>query len=148
MALVPISRRRRGGLATFPDRFDELMSRFFGPEGTELFGGGGWCPALDIIEHDDSVIVKVELPGMKADDIELSLDRNVLTISGEKKEETEETRDNYYHVERSYGKFQRAVSLPGEVDQNKIQAKCENGVLTVSLPKSEAAKPRKIEVKS
>jgi len=147
MAIVPISRARRE-LAAWPERFDDLLSSFFGRGATELLGGGNWYPTLDIADKGDSLVVEVELPGMKAEDIELSVDGNMLTISGEKKSESEQRNGNYYHVERSYGKFQRTISLPSEVDNDKIQAKAHHGVLTVTLPKSEQAKPRKIEVKS
>ena len=146
MALVPVSRRRHS-LARLPDRFDELFGRFFGEGESELFGGGGWCPALDIAEKDDSVVVRVELPGLKSEDIEISVDRNMLTVSGEKKDESETTGENSYHVERRYGKFTRTISLPGEVNTDKIEAAQHEGVLTITLPKSEAAKPRKISVK-
>jgi len=149
MAMVPVSRRRRyGPLSQFPERFEDLFSRFFGESDMELFGGGRWCPALDIAEKDDSVVVKVELPGLKAENIELSVDRNMLTVSGEKKDQTEENGENYYHVERRYGKFQRTISLPGEVNKDKIEANFRDGVLTITLPKAEEAKPKKIPVKS
>jgi len=146
MALVPVSRRRQG-LVRWPDRFDELFNRFFGEAESELFAGGGWCPALDIAEKDDSIVVRVELPGLKAEDIELSVDRNMLTISGEKKDESEQAGENSYHVERRYGKFARTISLPSEVDTDRIEATQHDGLLTVTLPKSEAAKPKKITVK-
>ena len=147
MTIVPVSRNRRyGALSRLPDRFDELFSRFLGQE-PEIFGGGGWCPLLDISEKDDAVLVRAELPGMKADDIEITVDRSMLTVSGEKKDQSEDSGENYYHVERRYGQFQRTVSLPSEVDQDNIQASYESGVLTISLPKSAAAKPRKIPVK-
>ena len=145
MALVPIN-RRRSDLARWPERFDELFGRFFGAE-PELFGGGGWCPALDIREKGDSLVVNVELPGMNAKDIDISVDRNMLTISGEKKEESESKEENRYHAERRYGRFQRTISLPAEVARDKIEASQNNGVLTITLPKSEEAKPRKVEVK-
>jgi HSP20 family protein len=146
MALVPITRRVRE-LSRLPERWDDLFGRVLAPFDSELFGGGGWCPSLDIAEEGDSVIVKAELPGMTAGDVELSVDRNMLTISGEKKDESEQKDSNYYHVERRYGKFQRTISLPNEVDRDRIEAKMDNGVLTVTLPKSEEAKPKRIQVK-
>jgi HSP20 family protein len=145
MALVPISRRTRD-LANIPDRWEDIFGRFLAPFEGEMFGGG-WFPSLDIAEKGEAIVVKAELPGMKADEIELSVDGNMLTVSGEKKDETKETKDNYYHVERRYGKFQRTIQLPSEVDKSKIEAKMEDGVLTVTLPRSEEAKPRKIQVK-
>jgi len=146
MAMVPVSRTGYG-LSRLPDRFDEFLNRFFGGSESELFGGGGWCPALDISEKDDSVVVRVELPGLKGDEIDISVDRNMLTISGEKKADSESSGENSYHVERRYGKFTRTISLPGEVDTAKIEAAQHEGVLTITVPKSEAAKPRKISVK-
>jgi HSP20 family protein len=135
-------------LDRIPGAFDELVTRFFGSPDSPVFGGGAWCPALDIADQDDGVVVKVELPGMKAEDIDLSVDGNSLTISGEKKDCSEDEGGDYYHVERRYGTFQRTITLPSEVDADKIKATYNDGVLTVHLPKSESAKLRRIPVSS
>ena len=149
MALV-LTRKRRPErmLDRIPSAFDELVTRFFGSPDLPVFGGGSWYPALDIAEQDDGVVVKAELPGLKAEDIDLSVDGNSLTISGEKKDCSEEKDGSYYHVERQYGTFQRTITLPSEVDSDKIKATYNGGVLTVHLPKSESAKPRRIRVTS
>ncbi|HOF19453.1 MAG TPA: Hsp20/alpha crystallin family protein [Phycisphaerae bacterium] len=124
----------------------DLLDRFFGDFGwpTER---GAWAPALDVAERDDAIIVRAELPGMKADDIDLQVQGNTLTIRGEKKESHEDKGENYHHVERRWGSFQRVIPLPESVDADHIDAKYADGVLQVTLPKTERAKPRKITVK-
>jgi HSP20 family protein len=132
-------------MARFEDRMNDLFGRFL-----EGFEGGEtalWSPALDIAESDQAVTVKVELPGMKPDDIDVSVQGDLLTLSGEKREESEDKREDYYHVERRYGSFRRAIPLPASVDPDKIEARHRDGVLTITLPKSEQAKARKIDVK-
>jgi len=146
MALVPMKRRRVPTLATFHEAMDELFNRFFeGPE-WPLSGGTSW-PAVDLVEREDSIVVRAELPGMKADDIELQVRNNVLTISGEKVEITEDKGENYYHVESRHGSFNRGITLPSEVDAEKIEAVYKDGVLTITLPKVEKAKARRIDIK-
>jgi len=105
-----------------------------------------WAPAVDIFEKDDEVNLKAELPGMTREDISISIENNTLTISGEKKRENEISDDNYHRIERSYGRFQRAFSLPATVDSQKVNAKFKDGILSISLAKKEEAKPKKIEV--
>jgi HSP20 family protein len=92
-------------------------------------------------------VVKAEVPGCKAEDIDISVHGNVLTISGEKKHEQERKEQGYYHIERSCGSFRRDLNLPAEIDTAGIEAECKDGVLTVTLPKTEAAKPVKVKVK-
>jgi HSP20 family protein len=125
---------------------DDLFGRFFGESLPDNAGTGTYWPAMDVAENEDAVIVKAELPGTKPDDIEISVQGNTLTISGEKKEESEDRREGYYHTERRYGRFQRVVSLPNDVDPEKIEATHREGVLTVSLPKTEAAKPKRVKI--
>ncbi|HLH55146.1 MAG TPA: Hsp20/alpha crystallin family protein [Verrucomicrobiae bacterium] len=107
-----------------------------------------WTPAVDIYEDNDKYIVKTELPGMKREDIDVALDGNTLTISGERKEEEEKRQGESYRSERYFGRFQRSITLPTEVQTNKIEAAYKDGVLTVTLPKSEEAKPKQIPVKA
>jgi HSP20 family protein len=104
-------------------------------------------PSLDVSETNNEVCVKVDLPGMKSDEIEISLDANILTISGERSEEKEEKGRTFHRVERKSGKFSRSVSLPCSVEDDSVMADYKNGTLTVTLPKSETAKTRKIKVK-
>lgn len=108
----------------------------------------GWAPALEVSEQEDSIIVKAELPGVKPDEIELSVEDSVLTISGRKKEEVTEEGEGHYHCERRYGMFRRTIPLPASVDAEKIEATSKDGVLTITLPKAETGKRRRIEIKS
>lgn len=111
---------------------------------------GIFMPSVDVKEDDKEITVKAELPGMDEKDIEVLLADNVLTLKGEKKKETEEREKDYYHMERSYGSFKRVIPLPTGIDAKKVNADFKNGVLTVSLPKTEeaAVKGKKIPVKS
>jgi HSP20 family protein len=106
-----------------------------------------WTPAVDIAERDDEYLVKVELPGVNKDDVKITLESNILTIRGEKKQEKETKKENYHRVERSYGSFERSLTLPTTVKSDKIDANYKDGVLMVSLPKAEEAKTKQIEVK-
>lgn len=107
----------------------------------------GWEPNIDIYEDRDKVSVKAELPGMKREDISVTLDGNTLTIAGERKAEEEHKEGEQYRAERYFGRFQRSITLPQPVDQKKIQASYKDGVLTVTLAKSEEAKSKRIEIK-
>lgn len=106
----------------------------------------GWSPALDVFDDKDSFVVKVELPGMKKEDINLSLHDGVLTISGERKFERENKEGETFRSERYFGKFQRSVTLPAAVDANKVSASYKDGVLSIDLGKAEEAKPKQIAV--
>ncbi len=111
------------------------------------FGPSIWTPAVDITEKDDEYLVKVELPGVEKNDVQITLESNILTVKGEKKQEKEEKGENYHRMERSYGSFQRSFTLPTTVKSDKIDASFKDGVLSIRLPKSEEAKPKLIEVK-
>jgi len=106
----------------------------------------GWSPALDVFDDKDSMVVKVELPGLKKEAINISLHEGVLTVSGERKRETEKKEGEFFRSERYFGKFQRSVTLPATVDSSKVSATYKDGVLTVELPKAEEAKPKQIAV--
>lgn len=107
-----------------------------------------WYPACDVFEDKDAVKIVAELPGVKHEDVKLSLENNLLTIRGEKKQEAEERSERVHRYERSYGVFERAFVLPSTVDGEKISAQCQNGVLTIVVPKAERARPREIPVRS
>jgi HSP20 family protein len=107
---------------------------------------GGWTPALDVYEDDEKVTVQVELAGLKKEDIDLSIEDDVLTISGERKSESERKEGESCRRERVYGAFRRSVSLPAPVKSDAVKAAYQDGVLTVTLPKAEEAKPRKIQI--
>jgi HSP20 family protein len=106
----------------------------------------GWTPALDVFEGKDNFIVKAELPGMKKEDIEVSLHDGSLSISGERKSETKHEDAEVYRAERFFGRFQRTVTLPALVAADKVKAQYKDGVLTVTLAKTEQAKPKQIDV--
>ena len=108
----------------------------------------GWEPTVDVYEDKDKITVKAELPGMKKEDITVSLDNNTLTVSGERKYEEEKKDKETYRSERYFGRFQRSITLSHSVEAKGIEANYKDGVLTVSLPKSEEAKPKHIEVKT
>lgn len=107
-----------------------------------------WGPALDVIENPDNYVVKASIPGVAPEDVEITLTDNVLTIKGETKQEKEDKQENYHLRERHYGSFMRSVTLPVSVDADKVEAVNEHGVLLLTLPKSEAVKPKKIAVKA
>ena len=148
MALVPIRKRERdrGALARLHDEMDDLFRGFFEDWEMPTWGRGRW-PAIDIAEKEEAFMVKAEVPGCKAEDIDISVHGNVLTISGEKKQEEEKKEKGYYHTERSYGSFRRNLVLSSDIDPDKIEAVCKDGVLSVTLPKSEKAKAIKVKVK-
>ena len=106
----------------------------------------GWTPALDVYEDKDSFVVKAELPGMKKEDIEVSLHDGSLSISGERKTESKREDSEVYRAERFFGRFQRTVTLPTTVAADKVKAAYNDGILTITLPKTEEAKPKKIDV--
>ena len=107
----------------------------------------GWTPAIEVFDKDDRLVVKAEIPGMKEEDIKVSVEGDTLTIRGEKKTESEVKNEDYYRCERSYGSFFRSVALPSTVDASKIEADYEDGVLEVTLPKKAEVKPKKVAVK-
>lgn len=106
-----------------------------------------WLPSVDVSETKDALLVKAEVPGMDAKDIDISIVGDTLTIKGEKKQQVEEKDENYHRVECRYGAFSRSIRLPATVDADKVQAKYEKGILSIQLPKKEEAKPKQIEVK-
>jgi HSP20 family protein len=131
-------------LSTMRGEFDRMLGRRDAGVTTP------WCPVVDVHETKDELVFHAELPGMSPDDVEVSVENGVLTVSGEKKQEIEEGEEkaDYHLIERRYGRFERRFSLPRSVDAERVNAQFSNGVLTIQLPKAEAAKPRKIEVKA
>jgi HSP20 family protein len=105
-----------------------------------------WVPPVDISEEGDAIRITAEIPGVRPSDLKLSVENNVLTIQGTKQQVAEERTDRVHRYERTYGSFERSFTLPASVDSSKINATYEHGVLTVTLPKAERAKPRQIEV--
>ena len=126
---------------------DRLLVRLAEMKWDDLPALGDWAPSMDISETKDSLIARVEVPGMEQRDIQISLQESLLTIKGEKKQEKEEKEERYHRVERVYGAFTRTVRLPVAVDASKVTAICKNGLLTVTLPKTPAAKGMMIPIK-
>jgi HSP20 family protein len=136
------------GLSTMRKEMDRLFDRFWEGDFPQLPSMGEWAPALDVSETKDAIVVKAEVPGMDPKEIQLSLQNDVLTLKGEKKQEKEEKDEHYYRAERSYGAFVRTVRLPGTVDGSKVTAAFKNGLLTVTLPKAPMAKGTTIPIKA
>jgi HSP20 family protein len=122
-----------------------LFDTFFN-EGGEDLATRTWTPAVDIQETDDAYRIHAELPGLTKDDIQITLENNVLRLSGERKLEKDVKQENYHRIERTYGTFSRSFALPTQVSPDKVEAKFENGVLTIVVPKAEQAKPRRINI--
>lgn len=144
-----MKREPLGELSRLRREVDRMWEDFFGPRGWGLRPWEGeWAPAIDVSETADKVEVKAEVPGIDPKEINITLTGDVLTIKGEKKSEREETKESYHLVERSYGSFSRSLTLPAAVEVDKIDARYEKGVLTVTCPKKEEVKPKAIEIKA
>lgn len=150
-----LTRWQRPELTTWPafgrltDLRDEIDRLFEAPlaeltRTSQLLSG--WTPALDLYEDKDNVVVRAELPGMKKEDIDVSLHDGCLSISGERKGEEKRQDAEVYRAERFFGRFQRTVTLPTQVANDKVKAQYKDGVLTITLPKAEEAKPKQIDV--
>jgi HSP20 family protein len=124
-----------GRLTTLQDQLDQLLD-----------AQRAWAPALDVAEDKDGFRVRLELPGLKREEIDVSLEDGALTITGERKTETPQEGSTIHRQERHYGKFSRTLTLPSEVVADKVKAAYKDGILTVTLPKAEAAKPKTIAV--
>ncbi|KTC77891.1 Hsp20/alpha crystallin family protein [Legionella brunensis] len=129
--------------------FTNFLEHFFkGPsEDYSYVDTSTWAPAVDIKEEDNRFVVLADIPGVKKEDIHVSLEKNMLTIQGERYFEKKETKENYSRVERTQGQFYRRFSLPETADGTKISAKCNNGVLEITIPKKEIAPEKQIKVK-
>ena len=141
----PINFRPFVGLRGLQDEMNRVLYDFF-DETTEK-GVIAFSPAVDLVDTKDALQVKVELPGVKKEDVEITLKDDLLTIKGEKKEEKEEKSENRYYVERSYGSFSRSLTLPSSVQTDQVKASFTNGVLEITLPKAEEEKAREVQVK-
>jgi HSP20 family protein len=128
------------------DEINRMFEQFGKPFGWAA-EAGRYAPAMDIRETDEAYIVEADVPGLRRDDIQLEVADNVLTIKGERKDEKQEKEKNYHRVERHFGSFVRSVAIPGGIDSSKVSARFDSGVLTVTLPKPEQSRPRRIEVK-
>jgi len=147
MTLVPYTKRNNNALTSLHNEMDDLFDSFFKGLDRPFQGYKAW-PAIDVSEDEDSITVRAEVPGCKAEDIDISVHGNTLTISGEKKLKEEKKEKGYYHVESSYGTFRRELTLPTDVVSEKVDATCKDGVLSITMPKAEKAKAIKVKVKS
>jgi HSP20 family protein len=131
-------------LTTFQEQMNDLMRDFFGAgDGTKPLE---FNPLVDVAETADAIMLKAEVPGLDAKDIELKIEGDTLSLRGEKKIEKEEKGKSFHRVERTFGSFVRAFRLPTEVKADAVKAVCRNGVLEVTLPKAEAAKAREVKI--
>ncbi len=130
-------------ITTLRDEMNRLFTRSLGEDSSP---GSAWTPAVDIFDTAGAIVLKAELPGLPPDDIDIEIDDNVLTLTGERRFDEKVEEGRYYRVERAYGSFRRSVTLPQGVMADEITATFEHGVLTVRVPKAEEVKPRKIAV--
>ncbi len=135
-------------LSTLEHRISRLFSDALGSLDWQYRdnAGASWVPAVDIFEQPDAIRITAEVPGVKPEDVKISLENNVLTIRGTKEQVAAEHTERVHRYERTYGTFERSFALPATVDAGGIKASYEHGILTVTLPKVEKAKPREIEV--
>lgn len=135
-------------LKSLQDEMNRLfMANFERPETGEIVRGA-WSPSVDIFENKDQLVLEAELPGLKPEEVEISIENNLLTIRGERRFEKKDEGDNFHRVERSYGNFVRTFTLPPTVSAENANAVFENGLLRLTLAKREEAKPRRIEIKA
>ncbi|MGH9163095.1 MAG: Hsp20/alpha crystallin family protein [Vicinamibacteraceae bacterium] len=136
-------------LATVHDRLNRVFDDLAGKRwDDDVMSRGDWLPAVDVYENDDqNVVLKAELPGVAKEDVTLSIENNTLTLKGERKRSHEVKKGQYHRIERTYGGFSRSFALPSTVDTEHVAADFKDGVLTITLPRKEEAKPRHIDVK-
>jgi HSP20 family protein len=138
-------------LLSLQDRMNRLFDESYrstqrGGTDDEWALGGSWAPAVDIYEQGTDIVLKAELPGVDPKDVDIRLENNVLSLRGQRKLESEVKRESYHRVERSYGTFSRSFTLPTVVDQASIKAEFKDGLLRLTLPKREEAKPKQIQI--
>ena len=129
---------------------DRLFNEFMGHsihKMEEETAACAWTPAVNILEREESIVISADLPGLKAEDVEVTIDNGVLTLKGERTLEEIAGGETYHRVERSYGKFERSFSVPNSVDTKKIEARFVNGEMTLTLPKRDESKPRSVKIK-
>lgn len=144
MALVRWEPMRE--LNTLQTEMNRLFNTFFDDSGRNGETRRRWAPAVDLLEREDSLVLRADLPGLKEDEVQIEVRDNVLTISGERRAEFEDSEQGYYRIERAFGSFSRSLTLPNGVDADRIDASFDNGVLEVQIPKPEERKPRRISI--
>ena len=135
-------------MSALQERMNRLLTDFRtrAPLGEEEMAQGSWIPAVDIYETKDAIVLNVELPGVTKENISLEVKDSTLTLRGEKKLEKDVKEESYHRMERTYGSFMRAFTLPSTVSHDKVKAKFKDGILEIMLPKAEEAKPKQIRV--
>jgi HSP20 family protein len=134
-------------VAVLQNRLNAIFNDFARPEGEqESLAMGNFIPAVDVYEDAHQVVLKLEVPGIKQEDLDVRVENQTLTVKGERKFEKDEKEENFHRIERRYGTFARTFTLPQTVDTNAPKASYEHGVLSIALPKKEAAKPRQVKV--
>lgn len=137
-------------LVSLQDRMNRLFDESFRGinrgAGEEDWALGAWAPAVDIYEKDGNIVLKAELPGVDPKDVDVRVENNILSLRGERKFDEEVQKESYHRVERSYGSFTRSFTLPNVIDTEKIKAEFKDGVLRMTLPKKEEAKPKQISI--
>jgi len=136
-------------LASLQNEMNRLFSTFFDAPASTTSNAGTlrrWIPAMDLVETEDDFVLRADLPGLTEKDVNIELEDNVLTISGERKAESEHRKEGYYRVERAFGSFARSLTLPEGVDPEQVRANFDRGVLEVRVPKPEQRKPRKVTI--
>jgi len=144
--LMKRNNNKEYGLDSFRRNIDKVFDDFFFLTPTSLFKND-WEPTIDVEEDDKSIHVKAEIPGIEEKDLDVKIEDNVLTLSGEKKEERKEEKKNYIFSERKFGSFSRSISLPEGIKTDKINATFKKGILNIDIPKDETKEAKKIEIK-
>lgn len=135
------------GILGLQDEVNRMFDEFFGRVPAQVETEDSiWSPSVDMSEDNNSVIVEAEIPGMSKDDIKVNIQEDTIILKGEKKQEKEEKEANYHRIERSYGAFVRSFTLPAPVQSDKVKATYKNGILKITLPKTEEVKPKEISI--
>jgi len=134
-------------VAVLQNRLNSIFSDFARPDDTqESLSAGNFVPAVDVYEDEHKLVLKLEVPGIKQEDLDVRLENQTLTVKGQRKFESEEKEENFHRIERRFGSFSRSFTLPVSIDTASIAAKYENGVLAIQLAKKEAAKPKQVKI--
>jgi HSP20 family protein len=136
-----------GEISRLRREMDDLFTRIFGETSLSKIGFAKWQPLVDISETDTHLIIKAEIPGIDAKDVDVSITGDRLTIKGEKQQEKEEKEENRHRSERYYGVYQRVIDLPTSIEEDKTEATFDKGILTITLPKVEKAKKKQVKIK-
>lgn len=146
--MLPILKNFRTSNQNFSNEIDRFFGDFWRSDFPVFFSEREmtWTPRMDVKESEDAYILHADLPGLKQDEVKITLNDHVLTISGERKHADEKKNEKYHFIERAYGSFQRSFSLPSSINGEKIKAEYKEGVLNITLPKSEESKPKEIAI--